>query len=245
MGYYKRQLYPGPYQPQKRKNPITFYVFCTVIAGLIIFIIRASLTLPYFYIKTIQVEGTERLSEAEVLQQINLSPNTSIFNLNIQHLCEKIQSQPLIKKVILRKKLPSTLVVRVMERVPYALVGIGKEFWEVDEEGVVLGSGKDQEELPLIKGIDPSQDKEILTEALRALEISRQLGLAVQKIEVEKKEEKIVIYLKDKIELILGIAPNYNYLFYVPDILQDARARGEKFLYLDLRFENQIVASRK
>jgi len=244
MAKYRRHIHSSYYRPEKKKR-VGFYVFTTIIAGLVIFTIRSSLTSPHFYIKDVQVEGIERLTTSEVLQQVLIPPDTSIFKLDINRIFREIQSQSLVKKVTVRKKLPSTILIEVIERTPYVCVGKDKKFWEVDEEGVVLKAVQDFEGLLLIEGIDPFKEKEVLLKALNILKFSRRLNLTVERIEVERGDRGIVTYLDNNIQLILGVTPRYNYLFYIPDILQDARKRGEKFTRIDLRFEKQIVASRR
>lgn len=234
----------GYYRSGKREE-VGFYVFTAIIAGLIIFIISSSLTSPQFYVKDVRVEGLERLTSSELLQKVLIPPDISIFELDITRIFKEIQSHSLVKEVTIRRKLPSTILIKIIERIPYAYAGKKGKFWEVDEEGVVLKAVQDLENLPIVEEVDPFTEKEVLLKALNVLKISQRLNLTVEKIEVEKGDRGIVTYLDNNVQLILGIAPHYNYLLYIPDILQDAQKKGEKFTYIDLRFENQIVASGK
>jgi len=227
----------------RKKNKKQFLILGGILTGLIIFISWCALNLPYFYLKDIQIKGLRRLSSLEILQKIPASPHTSIFNLNLKQISRKILSEPMVKKVTVKRRLPSTLVIEIEERSPFACVGKEESFWEVDREGVVLQKAEDMAGLTLIKGIDPFNEKELLLKALKALKFSRTINLEIKKIVIEKGARGILLQLQGGVEVILGTSPNYRYLSYLPYIFEDARKRGERFNLIDLRFANQIIAS--
>lgn len=243
MGSFRRYVHPHYNYKSKREQKKRLLILSGIIATLIIFTIRFVLTLPYFYVRNVQIEGLKRLSASQLVWETAIPPHTSIFSLDINKIYQKIKSQPLVKEVIIKKKLPSTLVISIKERSPYVYVKTKERFWEIDREGVILKSTeKNLKNLPLIEGIDPIKNRKKLLKILNILKLCQLLKLNVGKVSVERGDRGIVVYIGD-IQVIFGEASNYNYLSYVPDIIEDARRRKEKLTYIDLRFNGQIISS--
>ena len=137
----------------RKKSKVHFSVISGILAGLVIFIIYFTSSSSYFYIKDIQISGLQRLSRQEIIQEVSFSPRTSIFKIDLKGLSRRIQAIPQVRKVKFKRKLPSTLIIEIEERVPYAWVEKEEEFLEVDEEGVVLGKALNLENtIPLVRG---------------------------------------------------------------------------------------------
>jgi len=236
----KKEFYTSS---RKKKKRAKFLILVGIITGLSFSIIQYTINLPYFYVRNIKIRGLRKLPSSKILKDI--PPSTSIFKLNLREISEKIQSERMVRKVRIMRKLPSTLILEIEERSPYVCVKKEKGFWQVDKEGVVIDKVKDLNGFTLIEGIDPFKDKELLLKAIKVLELSRSVNLKVEKLTVEGRNRGITLGLKDGIRVILGEFPNYRYLSYLPYIFKDARERKEKISSVDLRFAGQIVTSLK
>ena len=231
------------YLSRKKKRKRDVFVFLAVLVGLILYTALSVLSLPYFYVKNVEVKGLERLTSSEILQPNLIPPETSIFKLDVNRIKEKILAHGLVKKVVIEKRLPSTLIISITERKPYACVADGQKVWEVDKEGVILREAEGKPGLPLIEGVDVLKRKEKIIKALNALLVCQKLNLQVERIKLEESNRGMIILLDNGIQLILGISPDYSHLVYVPEILEDTKKRKEKINRIDLRFEKQIVVS--
>ena len=228
----------------RRKNAVLFFILLCIVIGLTIFIFWFTLTFTNFYVKDVQIKGLQRLSHLEVLQETLIPPDISLLKLDIREISQKIKLKPTVKNVTITKELPSTLLIEIEERLPYVYVEKEEKFWEVDKEGVLLGEVEFlNDDFCLIAGIDPFKEKEVLVKALKTLNVSRDLNLGVRKIVMEKGNRGIVLNLEKDVQVVLGRSPNYDYLSYLPDIFRDVEKKGERFTVIDLRFDNQIVAS--
>lgn len=233
------------YLRKRRKRKRDAFVFLIILVGLALYIVISLLSLPYFYVKDVELRGLERLTSSEILQPDLIPPQTSIFKIDINRVKEKILAIPLVKKVVIEKKLPSTLIINITERKPYAYVTNGQKIWEMDREGVILGEVEKKLGLPVIEGTNLLEKREGIIKALNALLVCQRLNLKVKKIKIEETNRGIVILLDNSVQLVMGVSPNYSHLIYVPEILEDIKKRKEKINCIDLRFEKQIVASYK
>ena len=228
----------------KKKSRWQALFLLFILLTFVFFVTFSVFNLPYFYVKNVEIKGNVRLSSSEILEKIPSPFYNSIFKVSLKKISGEILSKLPVKKVKVKRKLPSTVIIEIEERFPYACVERKDGIWEVDEEGVILNRLKDTKGFPLICEIDPVRDKKLLLEAIKVIKTLHLVNLNTKKITFEK-EKGIVVELEKGLHLILGTNPNYRYFFYLPYIFEDAKRRKEQFSFLDLRFEGQIIASLK
>ncbi|HDN84628.1 MAG TPA: FtsQ-type POTRA domain-containing protein, partial [Candidatus Aerophobetes bacterium] len=102
MGSHRKYAHSWKYQTRRKKKG-TFFVLFTIIFSLIIFTVRFIIVLPYFYIRDVRIRGLKRLSPSQLTAKINIPPHTSIFTLNLDKIYKSIESQPMVKRVIIKK----------------------------------------------------------------------------------------------------------------------------------------------
>jgi cell division septal protein FtsQ len=121
-------------------------------------LIFSFLALPVWQIKKVEIQGKNLVPE-ETPKNAFVFENENIFFFN--H--DKISAEdfPQIKKISYRRRLPSTLIVIIEKREPFALCKFNNPVL-IDEEGVIVESNKNQNknDLLVIRGL---QEKEIET----------------------------------------------------------------------------------
>ena len=130
-----------------------------VIAGGIVFAaLEASAKLlggPEFAIKTFRIERTERASRSGIEAQLNRRyANRNIFSVNLYEIERAARLDPWVRAASVKRVLPGTIRVRVIERRPVAVALIAGVAHLVDEEGYVIGlTGTAADNLPVISGL--------------------------------------------------------------------------------------------
>lgn len=129
---------PGARQNQKSVSPswrlllaFTFLLFSML--SLYFFLHSAA-----FAVKEVVVEGNQSLQSAEIVRLTGVVPGINIFLLDEEEIIDRLALMPLIESVELVRKLPSRLLVRVLEREPCALLPVAEGFLVVDREGIYL-----------------------------------------------------------------------------------------------------------
>ncbi|MEA1965060.1 MAG: cell division protein FtsQ/DivIB, partial [Candidatus Aerophobetes bacterium] len=154
-------------------------------------------------------------------------------------------SKPQIKRVEIRRILPSTIIINVEEREPFAYTVYKGVYYEVDDEGVIIGKRGKMQELPLIIGFDSLSEAGKVKRGVRVLNLSKDLGFFFSKVSI-KDENNIVGYLREEdIRVYIGKGERLNRLSFFPLILSDAENEGKEIEYIDIRFHNQIVVGLK
>lgn len=93
-----------------------------------------------FRITSVEVTGTTRVDVAAVREMADIPPDATVFTVSEDDVRARLVLDPWIEDAQLARRLPSTLVIELVERVPAAVVDTGTEFWWVDAQGVVLGA---------------------------------------------------------------------------------------------------------
>jgi len=144
-----------------------------------------------FPVKKILVSGNYHLEENEIRYAVDIR-DRSLFRLSLEELEARLKKNAWIKKVVLRKQFPDTIMINVEEAVPKALLSENGRMFLIDAGGKVLEEIDDKSTpfLPVIVGIDPKEDIGGMLEALKLID-----ALA----------EKNILSGKESIEIILKI----------------------------------------
>jgi len=227
------------YRKSHLKRNIFIFLTLVSIAGVSVVIL--TIGEPYFSVKDIQIRGEERLSEEEIKSWVGVLSQKSIFHTDLKGIAQNISSKPQIKRVEIRRVLPSTIIINVEERKPFACIVYKGVYYEVDDEGVIIGRRRKVQGLPLIIGLNSLSETEKVKRGVRVLNFSKDSGFFFSKVNI-KDENNIVGYLKkEDIEIYIDKGERLNYLSCFPFILSDAENEGKKIKYIDIRFHNQIA----
>lgn len=93
--------------------------------------------MSFFRVRHIEVVGTRYIDPADILARLRVDTLASVWDPN-GHWKDRVAGHPLVREVEMDRKLPGTLVVRLVEHVPVALVPAPGGFLVYDERGVPL-----------------------------------------------------------------------------------------------------------
>lgn len=127
-----------------------FFVLVVILAGFIL------LRSPVFEIRHVQVNGNNFLNQAKIKELSGITLGTNIFKQNFAFAVNKIALNPMVKRVEINRRFPSTVEINLVERIASALVPYSQGFIQVDGEGFYLAkielTGKAN--LPFVTGIN-------------------------------------------------------------------------------------------
>lgn len=134
-----------------------------VVAGLLgviglsvsfIFIHDAVTQCDYFKSTQITITGAERLTDAQIMQQARVVPHTNILAVNLNLVRKRLLLHPWIADAQVTRELPDTLVIRIQEHRPLAVLDLGGDFI-INTHGEVFKAWEpgDPESLPRVTGL--------------------------------------------------------------------------------------------
>ncbi len=120
-------------------------------------------------IQQITIVGLDRLSREEVITKMNLSKNSSLWSIDVDHLIGQVEAHPWIRSITVDRVFPHSLAVQVEERQPAAVLAASKKGYFLDMEGHLLPgeTAKVNEALPVLAGMAPKFFNEHVDESHR------------------------------------------------------------------------------
>lgn len=244
----------------KKKRKIVGIIKYGSLAILFVTVILCAMFSPLFNIKTIEVEGNEIISVNEIisLSQIQIDENT--FKLNKRKIINQIKENAYIDEVIITRKLPSNITIKVEERKPSYILEYAGSYIYLDKQGYMLEINTEKLELPILQGAATEtsefvvgnrlciEDLEKISSLIKIMELAKlnEISSLITRIDIENKQNiKLIFETKDKIAY-LGDATNLiDKIPLVKKILEENEEKaGEIFINMDLNKQNAIFRER-
>jgi cell division septal protein FtsQ len=210
-------------------------------------------TAEFLQVDTVIVQGNRRLSGGEVLAMMGTLRGQNILTLDLDRYRELLHSSGWIDTATLRRLLPSTLEIRVVERVPAAVARFGSRLYLIDDAGEVidqLGPGIPGIGLPIVDGLsgmgdgvlaDDTRRLELVSNLLRSLATAPDVLALVSQIRVTDPYDAVVMLSDDSTLVRLGHEQFSQRLRRYVELAPMLRERVAAVDYVDMRFEHRVV----
>ncbi len=214
---------------------------------------RAVIRLPYFWVAEVQVEGNLQVATQDIVGSLRLAPKTSILQVDLKALARRVLQNPWIKEASVQRRLPLSLTIQVVERIPEA-VFIADRRYLLSADGVILAELGEGElpSLPVLRAATPRHvgvGEQILTsEMVQGLSVWRQFQLA-NALQGERAHEILmasdgsyVVSLGQGMPAIrLHATELEGQLRRLGAALAASHQGLERFADVDLRFRDRVV----
>ncbi len=230
-------------------------VASVVVAGIVaVYVgIGAALGSKALTIVTITVEGTVRMPEGVVQEELSGLVGRPMFSVELDEWRDRVRRLSWVADASMRRVIPGTVAVTITERQPMAIGRIADTLNVIDRRGVIIdafGPNYKDLDLPIIDGLAYSDDREVgRLEQSRALlavrllaDLQRTPNLAtrVSQVDVSDARDAVVVIKGDTTLLHLGDADFAerlrSYLDLVPTLREDVPNADT----VDLRYGSRI-----
>jgi cell division septal protein FtsQ len=214
---------------------------------------RAVLRSETFRVSAIDVVGNRRLSKGEILTLVDGLRGQSILTANLDEWRERVRACSWVSDVVMRRSLPSTVEVFIVERHALAIGRIGEDLMLVDEHGGVIdeyGPRYADLDLPILDGIggrgghdDAAMNEQRAQLASRLLEDIRrkpELARRISQVDVSDPKNAVVIVDKDTARIRLGEEQFVERLQSYVDLAPSLRDHVPVIDYVDLRYGERV-----
>lgn len=93
---------------------------------------------PLFDVRDVRVLGVARISPEEIVDLARVAEGANLLLMSTDEVASSVRSNPWVAEVSVRRELPSTIVVRVQERVPVGWVAGPEGGVVLAKDGTVL-----------------------------------------------------------------------------------------------------------
>lgn len=203
-----------------------------------------------FTVEEIRIEGARYLDPADLLALVEPERFTSeeVRVEELEVLGEKVRSHPLVERVSVRRSLPASVVIEVVERIPVAFLE-GSPIRGIDSSGMVLQGLEPPRygALPFITGVDPAVEgiTEILRRAVKVLEELRKCSPRffdqVSEVQPRPEGEIALVLCGDAVVVRLRESRLESTLPLVGALITEGRRRHAPLSEVDLRFADTVI----
>jgi len=199
------------------------------------------------------VRGHQRLSTGEVLALVEGLRGQNILAVDLGEWQQKLLSSPWVESATIRRVLPSTVEISVVERRPMGIGRLGTALYLVDARGVIIdeyGPAYADIDLPIIDGIGAApQDGGSMVDVARAefaagvigaISTRPELARRVSQIDVSDLHDAVLILDGDPALLRLGDTEFVARLQQYIDLAPALHERLHGIDYVDLRFDERL-----
>ena len=237
---------PKQKKPKKKSKLKKLFIIVLVIAALILIS-----KLSFFSIKNIETVGNNYLPKEKIIEisEVNLGDN--IFGVGKLRTIDLLEANPYIEEVNIDKKLPSTLVFKIVEREPAFIITNGERYAYISSQGYILEIvDTDPLKLPTLVGLKEvietmkvgsrlgQEDLQQLNKILNVYESAKRYEIAdlITSIDVSNDDNFTLVMEQEGKKVYLGDCSDLNTRMLELQVIlrREQGHRGEVFLNVDL-----------
>ena len=233
-----------------RLGRIAVVIGATLMAGT--WATRTLLASSWLTVRHIVVHGNNRLSTPDVEALLAGIRSERILNIDFEAYRKRVMDSPWVADVSMRRILPSTVELRLVERVPMAIARLGPQLYLVDNAGVIMDEFGPQYrdfDLPIVDGLVTASRGGPVTDADRvdltgrffeALAARPDLRRRVSQVDVSNARDLVAILDSEPAALHLGDTRFVERLTTYFEISLALHDQFSDLEYVDLRFDERV-----
>lgn len=205
--------------------------------------------LSFFRVRRVEVVGVRYVEPREILDRLRIDTLASVWD-DPDPLASRVAGHPLVRDVEIDRRLPGTLVVRLVEHAPVALVPTPQGFRAYDERGIALPIDPTTTDVnaPVMARVDTALlrllgDARIESPALyaRLSEVRREASPDGPPTS-RRASGGDVVFVLDSMPVRASADITLQRLADVELVEQDLARRRLRAIELDLRYRDQVIA---
>lgn len=235
---------PGPSDRSRERAQNRWWYLPAVIAIGLIFLLLSPLWAPvlfrqmeFFRVRHVEVVGARYIEPREVLDRLKVDTLASVWDPT-GRLETRVAAHPLVREVVVDRKLPGTLVVRLVEHAPVALVATPNGFRAYDARGVSLPIDPSTADVdaPILARPDSTLFRLLGAVRTEAPDLYRRVSEARR----EGKDELLLFWDSIPVRALSDVT--LDRLGDLQLVENDLARRRLRAIELDLRYRDQVIA---
>lgn len=218
-----------------------------------VWMVDAMLQARVLAVQHVTVRGNARLTKDEVLALVEDVRGENILQVDLQEYRHRVMDSPWIADVTLRRVLPATIDVAVVERKPLVTARLGDQLYLVDESGAIIdefGTQYRDLDLPIVDGlVGPAAKAGALVDHARVQLTDALLSVIntwpdlrrhLSQVDVSNAHDAVVMFDNDPAWLHLGESQFAERLRTYLELGPTLNEQFQDIDYIDLRFDQRV-----
>ena len=222
-----------------------------LIGGSIYFLLSS-----FFNIDNIVILGNEKMTQETIISLSGIELEQNTFKISKSKVEQAIKTNAYIDSVKIKRKLPDTIEIQVVERKPAYMLTLGNAYVYMNTQGYLLEISQEKLELPIITGILTPEDQiqegnrlyaEDLQKLSNVIQImdsanNNDIGKLITKINISNKQDYVLELKSEKKNVHVGDTSNLSTkMLYIKKVLQNEKKKeGDIFVNTDLSTKGAV-----
>jgi cell division protein FtsQ len=193
--------------------------------------------MEFFRVRHVEVRGARYTPASQIVARLDVDTTFSIWN-DLAPLEARVREHPQVEAARIVRRFPGTLVVRLEERVPIALVptATGLRAYDADGRSMPLDPSRTPVDLPVLARRDTA-----LLRLLAEIRVHDPAFFARVSEARRAGRDELVLEL---VTVPVRVRPDVSLdrLAQISSVERDLVRRGVRAVELDLRFRDQVIA---
>jgi cell division protein FtsQ len=230
-------------------------------AACVVALLGHAFTSDRFRVTTIRISGTAHAPAERLQEAVRRTVPGNLLTADLRGIQSLVESDPWVRRAEVRRVLPSTLAVRIEERVPSTILEIERELQIADAEGVILDrydSKYGKLDVPVFRGLlgdSPANYRLYQEENSARVRMGRGMleelesgspafTRAISEVDLSDTANVRILLVDDPAEISLGdraFLKRFRAFMSNLDEYQKLRGTYAEIASIDLRFDGQII----
>lgn len=196
------------------------------------------------FVEEIEVTGAVALSPDEIIRLSGLHKRMPMLSIDLNAAAQRVMTHPRIASVVVERRLPRRIIIRVEERVPIGLVQEDGAIKGIDATGKIIPIIPAREDIkgPILTGSLKDMSPDLLKDALLALDLMRpDLVTRISELRMDPTGGVTLITTQTPMVIRLGRGDMPQKIERLRKALKMFDERGELKEYIDLRFRDMVT----
>lgn len=195
--------------------------------------------MAFFRVRHVEVAGARYLQPRDIVARLRVDTLASVWDPT-GPLESRVAEHPLVREVHVGRKLPGTLVVRLVEHAPVALVPTANGFRAYDERGVLLPIDPTTADVdaPILARPDSALLRLLGAARMQAPELYRR----VSEVRRDGEGGRELLLMLDSLPVRTLADVTLHRLDDLDLVERDLARRRLRAIELDLRYRDQVIA---
>ena len=202
--------------------------------------------MAFFRVRHVEILGARYTAAADVVERLRIDTLASVWDATAP-LEARLSRHPLVRGVTVERKLPGTLVVRLDEHVPVALVPAANGFSAYDERGVALPIDPSIADVdaPILARPDRAILKLLASARVQAPDLYRRVSEIRRGADSTGTSAGELLFILDSLPVRTLTDVSLQQLENLELVERDLVRRNLRATELDLRYRDQVIARLK
>ncbi len=215
-----------------------------------------------FNLQSIEITGCTLTTQEDILEVTGLKKGIDLKTVMPETIKLKLEAYPYIKAAVVSKHFPDKLQIQIKERIPICFVNHGK-LSLANSDGILLPLPNNylRSDLPVISGFTSDSINYVYGKVIQNPKIINLINLLnktiyrapnlyseISEIKFRQKQNDYIAFsINSATPIYFGkenLSEKFNILAHFQYIIKEKK-QFKDYLYLDLRWNNQIIAKEK